>query len=494
MDEPSLDVGDPRELMLRHLDRQTAPEEDGQLRDLLQNDPAMRRIFVELCHQSGLLRELRRPLAGAIPLTKPTSRRYWLSLAGAAFAASVVATIITWLASSSAPESTVATITGVENCRWTDPAPDPGVGLAANTHLNLIAGLAEITCGKGARLVVRGPANLVINASDQVTLNHGAITAFVDHPGSEGFVLQVPGGRVIDHGTAFGVDVGTNGVSRVATFQGLVEVRSVTTATRVEPGRELLLSASGELSSNVPTSDGFTHALSSSAIGLVAHWPLRDGQCDDVVAPIGTTVLNGGPVKMDGATLNLNGRQHLLVTHTRKLDLTGDLTVAAWMRTNAPVGDIVSKYDWPGRQRSFVLGLGAERDPDHYRPGHLYAWISSRANNFSGATICSSRPLNDGQWHHVAVAFTAGRSLALFIDGQRDEAAKLTGIIPPSIAVSPRHLSIGAGYRDADQPNDYYFDGNLADVRIYSISTADIAALAMTGPTSSSSIIDLPKK
>ena len=116
-----------------------------------------------------------------------------------------------------------------------------------------------------------------------------------------------------------------------------------------------------------------------------------------------------------------------------KFAITGDLTISAKISTKQPVADIVSKYDWKGKQRSYVFGIGGEADENSI-PGRLFFWVSSRAESFEGITVYGSQPVNDGEEHQVAVEFTAGKSVRLFVDGIEDKAALFKGKIPRSIA------------------------------------------------------------
>lgn len=148
-----------------------------------------------------------------------------------------------------------------------------------------------------------------------------------------------------------------------------------------------------------------------------------------------------------------------------RFSVTGDLTITATIRTRQAVADIVSKYDWQGKQRSFVFGIGGEGDSESI-PGHLFFWVSARAESFQGTTVYSSWPVNDGQEHHVAVEFVAGKSVRLFIDGIEDKAAQVKGAVPPAIAKSTRSLAIGSGYKNSVKPNAFQFRGDLSQVQI----------------------------
>ncbi|MBT7216693.1 MAG: DUF1553 domain-containing protein [Verrucomicrobia bacterium] len=149
-----------------------------------------------------------------------------------------------------------------------------------------------------------------------------------------------------------------------------------------------------------------------------------------------------------------------------KFCITGDLTITAKIRTKQAVANLVSKYDWPGKQRSYVFGIGGEGDEEG-RPGHLFFWASARTDPYQGVAVHGSRAVNDDHDHDVALVFKAGESVRLFVDGIEDVEARVLGAPPRSIAVSNRPLAIGAGYKNSSKPNAHRFGVSLSEVRLY---------------------------
>ena len=145
---------------------------------------------------------------------------------------------------------------------------------------------------------------------------------------------------------------------------------------------------------------------------------------------------------------------------------TGDLSIGLWVRTTQPVADLVSQYDWRSGRRAHVFGIGGESDKDS-RPGRLFTWLSRTSNPFDGAVVYGSIPVNDGRWHHVAMSYTAGSSVELFVDGRRDTGATLTGRVPPRLANPTLPLVLGGGFNNSGRPNDFFVNGQMADVRLF---------------------------
>ena len=169
----------------------------------------------------------------------------------------------------------------------------------------------------------------------------------------------------------------------------------------------------------------------------------------------------------DGESLSGHWNKPAVESDADNFNLNGDFTITAHIRTQQDVADLVSKYDWRGKQRSYVFGVGGEADTNGV-PGHLFCWVSSQTDPFRGAEIHGSFRVNDGRDHEVAIVFEAGKSMHLFVDGVEDEAARLVGNVPGSIARSNRRLSIGSGYKNSLEPDAYRFKGELSDVRVYS--------------------------
>lgn len=204
----------------------------------------------------------------------------------------------------------------------------------------------------------------------------------------------------------------------------------------------------------------------------VAHWPFKtDSRTSDALGPrkspdVAKPVF-GQPGPLDTmSAAAFDGQQALIYQDRRRFDLTGNLAIGVWVKTRSGTADLVSKYDWKSGQRAFVLGLGAQQDP-HGKPGHPYAWISARPEPFSGITVNGSIPVNDGEWHHVALSFTAGEKVDLYVDGKRDSQAKRVGNVPDQIARSTVPLAIGGGYDRSQTPNAFFFRGLLADLRLF---------------------------
>jgi hypothetical protein len=103
---------------------------------------------------------------------------------------------------------------------------------------------------------------------------------------------------------------------------------------------------------------------------------------------------------------------------------------------------------------------------------------SNRAKSLENILVRSSQPINDGQWHHVALTRDAvlGR-LEVYVDGKLNA----TTLTAATGRKTTPFFSIGRKEVVPDQSKPaYFFHGSLAEVRFYNrvVKSEEIAALA----------------
>lgn len=232
-------------------DRLTA-EQSRRLEKLLRSDESARREYEEYLHLNLELHFASRahrakhaakgvrPQGSEVRSVKPASARSFLGFANqrqvvtCAAAAAVflvlltAAGVIPWGASSNPttamPIETVGKLTNAVAVKWRDTqgAPSLGEDLAAGQRLVIDHGVAEITFRDGAKISVAGPASLQLSDAMAMRLFSGRLTATV--PSSAvGFRVDLPNARLIDKGTAFGVNVVANGDDEIHVFEGQVD-------------------------------------------------------------------------------------------------------------------------------------------------------------------------------------------------------------------------------------------------------------------------------
>ncbi len=141
----------------------------------------------------------------------------------------------------------VGRITGMKDCKWSDPSTEPffGAYVPLGRRYALASGLMQITYDSGAKVILEGPCTYEVDSNAGGYLSLGKLTAKVDKRGGgrgtrgEGdshyplstihyplFSVRTPTAVVTDLGTEFGVEVNKEGTTITHVFQGKVELRS----------------------------------------------------------------------------------------------------------------------------------------------------------------------------------------------------------------------------------------------------------------------------
>ena len=205
---------------------EASPEETEQLSAWIRESPDHAAAFAR---SSSLHRQLEEHFTSTdnpdLRATQRPARTRWL-IAGAAAAALVLA-LVELFQPERTVEPGVATVAHLSRTAvWTDGSPDLPVGtrLTASTRLRLDAGLARVRFDNGVDVTLEGPANYLLRSADRTELVHGTLTAVMPDDGipSAAFEVETAGTRIIDRGTAFGVETSGDGIAEVAVFDGQV--------------------------------------------------------------------------------------------------------------------------------------------------------------------------------------------------------------------------------------------------------------------------------
>jgi hypothetical protein len=86
----------------------------------------------------------------------------------------------------------------------------------------------------------------------------------------------------------------------------------------------------------------------------------------------------------------------------------------------------------------------------------------------------SKRPLDDGRWYHVVGVYD-GQRIALYVNGELEESVTASGTV--ALNTEPVWLGNNSASRDA------YFNGSLADVRLYGYGLTEAEIQALHGET-----------
>jgi len=220
------------------------------LADRLRSNAGLRHYFVRYCrlhtdlhldaraqkagdHVLRLIDGLRDGSSATPPRARPSFGAFrlpaspYVRTALAAVVALVLAGLWWWFPREPRPEPlperapTIAWLLNAQDCEW-EAGLEPAGDLVVGKELRLRRGLAELCFRSGARVVLEGPADLVLLSANSAEVLRGRITARVPES-AKGFTIQSPRGQVIDLGTEFGVSVADDGSTDVLVFKGQVE-------------------------------------------------------------------------------------------------------------------------------------------------------------------------------------------------------------------------------------------------------------------------------
>ena len=258
------------DLVLRYFDGDLEPAELDELNGLLRSDDQLRDAFTAFCVRARMVREIGEPERQAEICTADTSdgvisqlklardtaqsqgRRSttpWGRVLAAMAALALVSVVLFWgfrqpdnnprftvepvdpgrPDSGQAPgkvakKNYIARLVQVVKAKW----GEENLGLKKGARLSegkirIESGLAKLRFSSGAKVTLEGPAEYEIISNDLTRLVSGRLSAKIPKS-AIGFKVDTPTARVLDLGTAFGVDVDDQGATEVAVFEGEVEV------------------------------------------------------------------------------------------------------------------------------------------------------------------------------------------------------------------------------------------------------------------------------
>ncbi len=262
------------DLVLRYFDGDLDAAELDELNELLRSDGRLRDAFAALCVRTRMVREIGEPQRQAEIRTADGSEGVITQLklardearargrggmarrvrAFAALAALALVSVGLFLGFSgettdlpvddrvsgpAAGKNHIARLVQVVKARWGAENSDLKKGARLSQgKIRLESGLAKLRFSSGAKVTLEGPAEYEIVDDDLTRLVSGRLSAKIPRS-AIGFKVDTPTARVIDLGTAFGVDVEEDGATEVAVFEGEVEVE-LPENTPSEKGKRLI--------------------------------------------------------------------------------------------------------------------------------------------------------------------------------------------------------------------------------------------------------------
>jgi len=220
----------------------------------------------------------------------------------------------------------------------------------------------------------------------------------------------------------------------------------------------------------------------------IAHWRFDEGAGTSALDSstnnhdgtiIGATYVAG---RFDGA-LSFNGAgSYIFVSDAQSggtagsgLDMgTRDWTVSAWIKTTAS-GMVVTKMGFVGGANPDGWGMTVSAN------GTVGAVLHKSGGGTVNIFAGDGAPVNDGQWHHVAVVFNRTANMVRYVDGAINGTQYSLSSLSGQSIDNTKQLRIGARDQAGDE---IFFNGLIDDVRVYAraLSAEEIAALAGVEP------------
>ncbi|UCF17859.1 MAG: LamG domain-containing protein, partial [Phycisphaerales bacterium] len=217
---------------------------------------------------------------------------------------------------------------------------------------------------------------------------------------------------------------------------------------------------------------------------LVAHWDLEEGSGATTAAAVGSPAADGTFVGATWSTTELSPAEGTTAAaffnsnnsdriETNLTGIAGQAarSVAAWVKADPTQNNNAVMVGWgvnnPAERWSFRLNDNAGNGP-----------LWALRLEIQGSRIVATTPINDGQWHHVAVTHVEGAlidDVLFYLDGEPDQVTGSSGGGQMNTAAS--NVVIG---NSGHSVGGYGFDGAIDDVRIYDhvLSPAEIRRLA----------------
>jgi hypothetical protein len=201
--------------------------------------------------------------------------------------------------------------------------------------------------------------------------------------------------------------------------------------------------------------------------GLVAYYPFN-GNANDISGNGNNGVVFGATLTSDrfgiaDSAYYFGGNGHyILVAPSASLNITGDLTIAAWV-------DLSSSSV---NANAVIFSDMLEHSP---HDGYSFRlWDGNKLRLFCGGqSLLATTPLEVDVWTHVAVVLS-GTTATTYINGELDSSGGVAA--PTSSSVNP---TIGASAQQA-----YGWNGEIDDITVYNraLSTTEISELAHVVP------------
>lgn len=221
------------------------------------------------------------------------------------------------------------------------------------------------------------------------------------------------------------------------------------------------------------------------AVGLKSWWKMSGeysaSQAEIDAAPNGTNNLQifGNPAFASGrfnkvVTLT-SSSEYMVASSSASLELTGQLTVAAWVRSNTVPNNAILIHKLTSTGGGFQLGVD--------NLGKVSAYVGNGTTSLVAKD--NNRSILGGLWHHVVSTYD-GSKLLVFIDGTQGD-IEGDGIDVLAANTEPLYVGKNPAYTNRN------FTGDIDDVQIYNTALTGAEIEKLLYSTYTSNPINLTK-
>lgn len=220
----------------------------------------------------------------------------------------------------------------------------------------------------------------------------------------------------------------------------------------------------------------YSQTLSDS---LVAHYLLNSNGNDEINGNHGTvygaTLVNDRNGNLNGAYQFDGTNDWINIGSTSDLEITGDITVSAWVKTPSSWPSVYKDYQIYTRNTEYVstiYGVNLYLNDPHLSSRRFGFILKTGSNSWGNDFVTSSTSLQLNTWYFV-VGVREGNLVKIYVNGNL-EGTDVGSSSPINYGATP-NASIG----QKDNLSASWFKGVIDDVRIYkrALSASDIQTL-----------------
>ena len=340
--------------------------------------------------------------------------------------------------------------------------------------MSLKKGLAEIILSNGAEVIIKGPCEFKLESDYQIYLDSGSLVANIENTLEKRLVVRTDNATVVDYGTEFGVSVDYSGNTTTQVFQGCVELRQGSDPFKYDKSLRLEKDQGGQVNPY-----GNVYNVQSN------YWEfVRKEQFDVEVKAAGGSAYH----QWKAYSYQLQSRHDLVAYYTFEKDGTGMLSNMAGLTRGKYQGELGSLQDngrmpewvegrWPGKTalkfnanaQQYVV---VEADEQLNISGEvtLAAWIKIDQKN-GGGHILSNRIEQGAVNYQLAYNVSSYNNKIQFLRYAQGRER----VIPGDSVISLKEWHLLAISHDNMQIK-FYVDGELQEVRDYKFKTSPVIA------------------